>query len=277
MKIRTWMLCILFTAGLCACTPAAPEISVPESTQPAITIQPVNPTQAATQPVTQPAGQETDVQSQIRLLAANGDTWLSRLELDQYIPYQFAVTDLDRNGRLELLLSTFQGTGHYSYNYLWQVDPQTQTLTECPWPLGEGESPADLTFNQEIPCYYDENGDVYHYIFTDLLKIGAAQYLYSIRSVTLDQGVLSEETLAVHQESYDENGSQHLSWEDAQGNAISREAYDAAAAEHYAGLSVRTVEFAWLSPADADFTAMDPDTLAQYLDQSYQGFLASIQ
>ena len=156
----------------------------------------------------------------MELFATNRSQWLSVINTEVSAPVFFAVTDLDQNGRLEILASFCQGTGHFSTNHLWEADPETQTLAEARMSLPEGDSQADLSFQNTAQCYYDAAAGQYHYIFSDTLKIGAPEYHYSVRALTLYQGDLSDQVLAQKTELYTDDGSAEITCADAQGNPL---------------------------------------------------------
>lgn len=273
MKFRFLPLLASIAALLCACGPS----SVRETTEP----QPSLPATAAESQasLSTTAATEPDVssepQSQLELFAANRSQWLSVINTEVSAPVFFAVTDLDQNGRLEILASFCQGTGHFSTNHLWEADPETQTLAEARMSLPEGDSQADLSFQNTAQCYYDAAAGQYHYIFSDTLKIGAPEYHYSVRALTLYQGDLSDQVLAQKTELYTDDGSAEITCADAQGNPISQEAYDSAAADRFSGLSSVTVTLGWISSNDQDLSALSQNELTQLLEQSFEAFTAS--
>ena len=55
--------------------------------------------------------------SQLQLIADNTAVWMGDTELIAE-PFFYAVTDLDQNGRLEIIQSSCQGTGLYTYTKL---------------------------------------------------------------------------------------------------------------------------------------------------------------
>ncbi|WP_333652141.1 hypothetical protein [Lacrimispora sp.] len=52
------------------------------------------------------------IENQLHIIAENSSIWLNNTEDGAS---GFAVTDLDHNGRLEIIFSSLQGTGFYSY------------------------------------------------------------------------------------------------------------------------------------------------------------------
>lgn len=274
MKKPLSILPLLLAGMLCACTPAPSQSttlpSFTETTLPSETTQ--LPAETTQPPAQTPAAGELTAEEQLQQIAANRDLWLFDLEPDSASAWFFAVTDLDHNGQLELLSTTCQGTGHFSQNRIWEVG--ADGLTEGIQSLTMEESKADLSFQDEAVCYFDQGTGLYHYIFTDLLKVGAPEYHYSVRSIIFSQGELFDQTLATKSELYQENGTTEITCQDAEGNTISQEAYDSAAADSYAGLPSHTVSLGWLDSTEVDLFNLDEAALTQLLSESYQTFAA---
>ena len=67
---------------------------------------------------------EADVDSQLALMAS-----LPNLGVDTTLnSWNYVVTDLDRNGRLELITATLQGTGLYTYLNAYEVSEDGSQL-----------------------------------------------------------------------------------------------------------------------------------------------------
>ena len=58
----------------------------------------------------------SNVDEQIDLIVNNYSMWTMKTDDDTNKPYSYVVTDLDQNGRLEIIASTCQGTGIYTYS-----------------------------------------------------------------------------------------------------------------------------------------------------------------
>lgn len=133
-----------------------------------------------------------DYDAQIAVLAANYALWVKNGEYD---PYSYSVTDLDQNGRLEVIASACLGSGNFSYNDVWEVNEALDGLTQCATTIDESMQP-DLTFVKETMGYYNETTGEYAYIFSDAARNGAAEYMLTTMAFTLSDGVLSTMQLA---------------------------------------------------------------------------------
>ncbi len=113
--------------------------------------KPVISEQSDSASATEPAP-AVDYDAQIAVLAANYALWVKNGEYD---PYSYSVTDLDQNGRLEVIASACVGSGNFSYNDVWEVNEALDGLTQCATTIDESMQP-DLTFVKETMGYYNE-------------------------------------------------------------------------------------------------------------------------
>ena len=93
-------------------------------------------------------------------------------------PYEMAVADLNRNGRLELLISMCNGTGEFSSTMIFEVNEGLDSVRLLKTPEGEKlDEHGDFTTADEIACY--KMGDTYYYEIEDYKSDGwSAKYAY---------------------------------------------------------------------------------------------------
>jgi len=183
-----------------------------------------------------------DFTAQIALIAENAETWRVLEELDGW---GYVVTDLDQNGRLEIITAEEHGTGHFSTNRIWEVSADGKSLVLVRQPERmEGESEADLLFDT-VPMYYDSTQNLYHYVFSDLMRTGGNAYYENLRGWTLFDGALSETMIARKATVY-ENSTPTVNCTDAEELPISEAEYDLAADRTYASCQKLTARLAWI-------------------------------
>ena len=96
------LVAVIFGASLlCGCYSPAPQQDSQISTT-------VEPTPAA-----------PDYEAQIKLLAERSEEWNQDDGVLPYYYHQYTVTDLDWNGRLEILAMSTQGTGIFTYGTIY--------------------------------------------------------------------------------------------------------------------------------------------------------------
>ena len=208
---------------------------------------------------------------QVRLIAELADTWAASAAYANEL-YGYAVTDLDGNGRLELIAAHYGGTGHYTYARFYEVNDACTALVPCPYAAEEGESQADLLFGPEA-AYYSSAAGITYYIFKDSGKLGAAEYPETTLALWLDSGEVQTLPLAAKYAAYKDNGTlDDLSVTDWTGAEIGDAEYAASGDRYFAGQQKLSASFGWLEMPPEDVKNTDSETLAALLLDSYRGF-----
>lgn len=127
--------------------------------------------------------------NQLQLIVDSATTWIGDTEQSAE-PYFYAVTDLDQNGWLEIIQSSCQGTGLYTYTNLWEVGPNETEIVPCQFPIADGGSQPDIITDPDT-VYFDEVRDCYFYIFRDDIRNGAAEHYQSQVDFSLQDGVVT--------------------------------------------------------------------------------------
>lgn len=158
-----------------------------------------------------------------KVIADNCDMWLNFMDYANEVE-AYAVTDLDKNGRAEIIVSNMGGTGYYTYTRIFEINEEHDGLEEVKTDFVEGNSQPDMiSFGEPVTVYID-NDFVHHYIMEDYLKATAAEYYNVIYDVTLQEGQLSCQVLARRSELYTD-GSEKVEYEDGRGLKITEEIY----------------------------------------------------
>lgn len=206
---------------------------------------------------------------QLQLIADNIDTWRGD---DETVIYSYAVTDLDMNGRLEIISSSCQGTGLYTYTSVWEVDEALNKLDPIENPALEGESQADIIV-ESTPVYFDADSGEYNYIFGDVTRNGAAEYYENLRAIALREGVLSQKDLAYKTTIYEASDAKStVTCTASDGRTISEDEYEDAPETAFAGLEKKKAAFGWMNADRETINAMDGAALYDMLEKSYEGF-----
>lgn len=194
--------------------------------------------------------------------------------------YQYAVADLDHNGRYEVIVSNTGGTGMYTYSRFYEVNENYDGLSECAADFMEGDSQPDLMTGSvggpEAPAdtasllktYMNEQGE-FSYAVYDITRNGAAEYYENVRSLALQDGKILTAPIAYRTTIY--NGeTPSVTCTDASGNSISEEDYENAADEYFAGWQESET---WLGWQDMNDLGNNAEEIAAQLDQSLNVFL----
>ena len=140
------------------------------------------------------SGDNADAKRQIELIVENSDKWISTSGEEYY----YTVTDLDHDGKLELIAATNQGTGLYTYLNMFEVNDTNDGLTEltCGDTSQEGGSLdlPDIIINGNFVTY--NKGSEYIYIASDFIRGTGTESYEALEAFKLDGANLKVETIA---------------------------------------------------------------------------------
>ena len=188
----------------------------------------------------------SEYDEQIDIIAQNIELWTeSKDYADDLI--QFAITDLDKNGRLEVVFTQMGGSGRFSYNSFFEIDEKLSTLKKCSFKGENDYSEADLSLSDEVDVYYDNKTEKFFYIVTDELKISPNEYFEGIYAISLKDGEIEEDYIASKNIFYDyENDNEEvITYSDKFQNFITKDEYDSVANNFYNGLEKSTLKLNW--------------------------------
>lgn len=231
MKVKK-ILCILLATAilLVGCSSPAPQQGT-EATE-------------ATQP------DPSDPAAQITLLMNAVNIWRVVNDFSGAETYYYTVTDLDQNGRLEILAASTQGTGFYTYGALYEVSADFASIQECITPcMEDGGDLPELIMNS-APAAYNEADKTFDYLFTNDTRNGAAEHYQSVVAVRLQNGVLSCTTLANSYDHYIDEGIEEHEYAVLSGDIFlpATESDYAAVASNYQAERVGfTAHFEWFN------------------------------
>lgn len=230
---RFYLICMaaLFSLVLlCACGGKG------ESSQPSVRADAVVET-------AQPTYHTPSVSEQQSFLLLLQDEWK---RTDSYgFPWYYSFNDLDRNGRLEVLTSTLQGTGLYTYFDLYEINADFTGIDHIVFPSEEGGSLPDLTVDS-CPCYHDKETDSYWYVFDDSIRNGAAELWNTRSALCLKDGALSSQVISSCYLVQTNGGTEtRTTYYDAEGAEITEEDYLRAEKRLFKGMDKAEVSLVW--------------------------------
>ena len=122
---------------------------------------------------------EDALTSQIEVFLNNRDEWVipaeEALECDSTY---YAMTDMNYNGRAELIVGDWMGRVNASTVRIYEINEKGDGFTSLDWSFTGNDSDKnsypDVSFNNYVSSYFDETG-LAHFLFTDY-------YLYSFSS-----------------------------------------------------------------------------------------------
>lgn len=205
------------------------------------------------------AAEKTDIDEQIDLMFAN----LSELSQDSVDgSWNYAVTDLDHNGNLELIAGICKAPDYKTYAKIFEVSAERDAFIECDMSVKEGEPFVDIVKNS-ADTFYDKPSDIWYYMFSDDFTNDNEHYTTKC-SICLKDGYVTPKSYATeHCEMID--GFTVVSFMDLDGNEITPEQFNSAGSDIFKDLEKSGTNFSW-------FTMKDAKT-ASVLTDSYKVFI----
>ena len=233
-------------------------------------------------------GKRLDIDSQIKLIASNLNECINNLE-NKLDCYGVAITDLNYDNNLELIVATNGGTGNrttyyiYEIGYIYFEDYDLTRLHDCYINFNgdryqEGSN-ADILLYDELVHYY--RGEEHSYILEDNGQCGYANQYSEKVALSLSGGMYSEWLLA-------SNISEYLISSDKpvvkivnnNGNPITEDEYNQIEGEYFAGYNKDVVKIGWIKLMTRDnylngFLKYTNGELLELLNNSYSTFVGN--
>ena len=167
---------------------------------------------------------EGEMEDQLKIILNHQSQWKNNTGAEYYA---YAITDLDHNGRLEIIAASSGGTGKYTNYNIYEVKEDKSGIEQCTTNLLEGDSGADIIVNDWI-TYYDVNTNTYHYVVKDAIRVNATQYLENKRDIVFKNSNWTENNIAVKESVYAEDKADFENqYQNKSGEEIDALTYDA--------------------------------------------------
>ncbi len=239
-KKRMVLLLVLLALALAGCVRQA---AVEQDPQPA-----QESAQEASQEPAQESAQEKGLSpdQQKAILEENRALWAFPEE-PWSEPWYYTFTDLDHNGRLEVLAASTQGSGIFTYVHFFEVRADGSGLDDlCPENAEiEGAEDWPEVVKDSLDCYYDSASDSYYYVCDNVLRIGAAEHHMIRAALCLKDGAAEWETLATCRHTVEEY-VETAEYRDANGAEIDEAAFEQAAELRFTGLEKSELKLDWI-------------------------------
>ena len=185
-------LCLLLASLIltgCADSAQNPKSSE-EATTSAIstTSSAINASSSAMQPV-----DPLSIEGQLKTIAEAKDKIVTRGKYDAN--HHYAVTDLDQNGRLELIIATeMNGTGHITHNWYYEISKDGSKLKKCKGKTFGNEG-HDICDDIDT-VYIDQKEHNYYYRVYGITHVSGGENYESLGFLQLKNGTFTDNYLA---------------------------------------------------------------------------------
>ena len=231
-----------------------------------------------------------ELQSQLICILDNRDIWIKgagqpleeeQREVVQKGIWYYMISDLDQNGRLEIVCSMVEAEGQYSTSYFYEVNASATGLTPIPYEdTMEKESEPDLIGNG-TDVYYDHEEQIYSYIEEDVVRAGTTDSYIAKSAISIRDKEVHNRILMYAKDSPNYMGTYTI-YTDSYGNRI-RESKYTDAGRYFEGCEKKRASFAWFvieyelmenSKEASDETVLEEELqLLEQLRDSYAGFV----
>lgn len=245
-RITAVLLSSAMALSLCACseTPATSK-ATEETTTTAAPETTESETSATSEETVTDESKNPSDELQAKVIVDNISVWKqSGEEADLYM---YAVTDLDMDGKYEIVKSTTQGTGHYTTAEFWEVEGDKLEKREDN--LGEGYFFPELavtSWNQVL------KNEQYKFVLEDFYKGSAVEYGSSIAVIYMEDNVIKCDYVADQHVDVDDDGKENIKYS-AGDKEIDEETYN----DYKTTGGIKDAEYAarsisWISNVDIE-------------------------
>lgn len=217
---------------------------------------------------------------QVNIIAENAKIW-EPFDIYPGDRFKFSVTDLDANGRLEVITTVCRSTGLYSESTYYEVDETFTSLTKWEHKTDDFKEflQADIV-SSKTKCYINPNTSERFYIFGDHHKDTAAYTCNYKMCLTFKNKTVTEEMLAfwsISAATTDEAGNYDITEtiQTRDGKALTIEEFSSLSENQFKGYKTFDTAIMWQdlsTDSDALATDLPKDELITLLTESYGGF-----
>ena len=170
----------------------------------------------------------------------------------------YAVTDLDHNGRLELLAASVQASSLLPAAKVWELNADRSALQPCKLNIAENEVFANI-LTDSAETRYDKAKDAWFYLVNDFYQVSAEDAFVVKSAVVLDSGELEYGALA-----YEDIGPSGSRFTDTNDNAITVEDFGNIGDRFFKDSQKSSTSFEWFTAAEASQLSAFADSYAVF-------------
>ncbi len=218
-----------------------------------------------------------DAENQIYIFTENVNEWNDTYTYNEY-PFYVTVTDLNKDGKLELITATIDGTAKYSHNNYYVVKMGKSEVVQLQTSIGQGQSSADIIYNimyqgnekENVPVYYDVKNKMYYSIHKDY-TISPEGKVQGIVGLTLDGDMIKEERIVYAYYERDDERFEASYW-NYEKEELSVESYQMIEENTYPDFKRMEMTWKWHKATWREISDMDQNELRNLLEDLYNNF-----
>lgn len=146
---------------------------------------------------------DSSIEAQLQLFIDKRDSWYKE-EYGSVMGLRMTFTDLDLNGRIEMILAENANTGQYTTSYIYEVNENYNDVTEIKYRMaGKDDSYLEPDIIEDCTRVYKMNGEIY-YLYDDFVRSGFS-YHACVRQLLCKRGnYIDVENLAILEANYEQ-------------------------------------------------------------------------
>ena len=195
--------------------------------------------------------------------------------LSESSPYQYyAVTDLDQNGRLELIASSGgQGSGLFTFSQIYEISKDGTKLKK----YTKNDTLMDDIVDGIDSAYYDSGMDAYYYVTGDYIRDGVAESGTNIKVLSLKDGKVTSDFIAGHYVNYnyktDKTKEEYCKYVNGEKQEISKKEYNVEKIkkEYFKGKQKMKINISWVQFQKLG-KELTEESIVKRLEKSYGKF-----
>ena len=218
-----------------------------------------------------------DEEQQLDVLSAQNQIWEKNMSIEEAVAQdgKFAVTDLDHNGRLELLFTTTIGEEEFVETWGYEVNRTDNGASLLQFLNGSNTTQIG---QPDVRMYFACQILKRHYIFetarwTPSMEGGWARE-GKLVGLCLEDGVVRQELIGHFFEAYEKRGQTpvEILYSDDKSNLIDEAAYKNLARKRYDGYHIFAVTIGWTPVTELAKAMGDQKKVREVFAKSYANF-----
>lgn len=215
------------------------------------------------------------IEKQIEIIMQNKELWdLSKtLENQTLEQYGYAITDLNHNGKLEIITATCETAGAYTYSKYYEINEDETSLNALEISEKKGDTEANIMI-ETVKTLIDETTDKksYIYVYEDSLKDQNDEYFKNKQSIIWQDGNISEYRLA-YTKTLNKEGKTEIRYIDnLYFKSITEEKYMQIEDIRYKNATQKLTDIGWITQADTEFLTTTDDEWQNLFKASFKTF-----